>query len=168
MRKKEDTYEMWKRTNALNSKLDYIKAAASSFYSQKQMCQDLGITEPTFIQLKKKHPEIQKAINDGEAILLSDLFSSLKRKATGFKESVTTKSMEKNPIGGTKTKIHEEQKYYPPDFEAIKYILIMKFGKEYDPKKFMLEMMEKKNEQEVWTDVPDVVVGADDSQEEDK
>ena len=73
--------------------------------------------------------------------------------------------MEKNPIGGTKTKIHEEQKYYPPDFEAIKYILIMKFGKEYDPKKFMLEMMEKKNEPEVWEDVRNI--GSDNQDEED-
>lgn len=159
MSKKKDTFDMWVETKVVKSKLDYIKAAAATFYTQKQMCEDLGLTEQTFVNLKKKHPEIQKAINDGEVLLLNDLFSSLKRKATGFKESVTTRSMEKNPIGGTKTKIHEEEKYFPPDFEAIKYILIMKFGKQFDPKKFMLEMMEKKNGPEVWKDA--TIVGAD-------
>lgn len=165
MSKKKDTYDMWVESKVVKSKLDYIKAAAATFYTQKQMCEDLGLTEQTFVNLKKKHPEIQKAINDGEALLLNDLFSSLKRKATGFKESVTTRSMEKNPIGGTKTKIHEEEKYFPPDFEAIKYILIMKFGKQFDPKKFMLEMMEKKNEPEVWEDV--TTVGADEDSDKD-
>ncbi len=165
MSKKKDTYDMWVETKVVKSKLDYIKAAAATFYTQKQMCEDLGLTEQTFVNLKKKHPEIQKAINDGEAQLLNDLFSSLKRKAIGFKESVTTRSMEKNPIGGTKTKIHEEEKYFPPDFEAIKYILIMKFGKQFDPKKFMLEMMEKKNEPEVWEDA--TIVGADEDSDKD-
>lgn len=165
---KEDTYLVWKKTGVLSSKLAYIRAASASFYTQREMCIDLQISEKTFIALKNKHPEIAKAIEEGEAQLLKDMFSALKMKAVGHKEKVTTKSMEKNPIGGTKTKINEEEKYYPPDFETIKYILIMKFGKRFDPKKFMLEMMEKKNEQEVWTDVPDVVVGADDSTEEDK
>ncbi len=165
MSKKKDTFDMWVATKVVNSKLDYIKDAAATFYTQKQMCEDLGISEQTFVNLKKKHPEIQKAINDGEAMLLKDLFSSLKRKATGFKESVTSKSLEKNPIGGTKTKIHEEEKYFPPDFEAIKYILIMKFGKQFDPKKFMLEMMEKKNEPEVWQDVR--AIGTDEDSDKD-
>lgn len=160
MRKKEDTYQMWERTGVLKSKLDYIRAASATFYTQKDMCHDLGISEQTFIALKNKHPEIQKAISDGETLLLSDLFSALKTKAMGHKEKTTSKSIEKNPLGGTKTKINEDEKYYPPDFEVIKYILIMKFGKDFDPKKFMLEMMEKKNEPEVWVNAAQII-GAD-------
>ena len=166
MRKKEDTYQMWERTGVLKSKLDYIKAASATFYTQKEMCRDLGITEQTFIALKDKHPEIQQAISDGEALLLQDLFSALKTKAMGHKEKTTSKSIEKNPLGGTKTKINEDEKYYPPDFEVIKYILIMKFGKDFDPKKFMYEYMDKKNAPEEWVNA--TPIGADeDTNEED-
>lgn len=167
MRKKEDTYQMWERTGVLKSKLDYIKAASATFYTQKDMCHDLGISEQTFIALKDKHPEIQQAISDGEALLLQDLFSALKTKAMGHKEKITSKTMRKNPIGGTETKVTEDEKYYPPDFEVIKYILIMKFGKDFDPKKFMIEMMEKKNEPEEWVNAARLV-GADEESNNDE
>ena len=167
MRKKEDTYQMWERTGVLKSKLDYIKAASATFYTQKEMCRDLGITEQTFIALKDKHTEIQQAISDGEALLLQDLFSALKTKAMGHKEKTTSKTMRKNPIGGTETKVTEDEKYYPPDFEVIKYILIMKFGKDFDPKKFMIEMMEKKNEPEEWVNAARFI-GADEESNNDE
>ena len=170
MKRKEDTYQMWERTGVLKSKLDYIKAASATFYTQKDMCRDLDISEKTFISLKNKHPEIQQAISDGEAILLKDLFSALKLKALGHKEKTTSKTMRKNPIGGTETKVTEDEKYYPPDFEVIKYILIMKFGKDFDPKKFMIEMMEKKNEPEMWINATQLIEtdeNSDDNKEED-
>ena len=170
MKRKEDTYQMWERTGVLKSKLDYIKAASATFYTQKDMCRDLDISEKTFISLKNKHPEIQQAISDGEAILLKDLFSALKLKAMGHKEKTTSKTMRKNPIGGTETKVTEDEKYYPPDFEVIKYILIMKFGKDFDPKKFMIEMMEKKNEPEMWVNAAQLIEAdenSDDNKEED-
>ncbi len=170
MKRKEDTYQMWERTGVLKSKLDYIKAASATFYTQKDMCRDLDISEKTFISLKNKHPEIQQAISDGEAILLKDLFSALKLKAMGHKEKTTSKTMRKNPIGGTETKVTEDEKYYPPDFEVIKYILIMKFGKDFDPKKFMIEMIEKKNEPEMWVNAAQLIEAdenSDDNKEED-
>ena len=159
MAKKLDTYQMWDKTGVLKSKLDYIKAASATLYTQKDMCHDLGITEQTFTALKEKHLEIQQAISEGEALLLGDLFSALKTKAMGHKEKTTSKSMRKNPIGGTETKVTEEEKYYPPDFEVIKYILIMKFGKDFDPKKFMYEYMDKKNAPEEWINA--TPIGAD-------
>ena len=164
MAKKLDTYQMWEKTGVLKSKLDYIKAASATFYTQKDMCKDLGITEQTFTALKEKHPEIQQAISEGESLLLGDLFSALKIKAMGHKEKTTSKSMRKNPIGGTETKVTEEEKYYPPDFEVIKYILIMKFGKDFDPKKYMYEYMDKKNAPEEWVNA--TPIGADDDTNE--
>ena len=111
-----------------------------------------------------KHKEIQQAISEGEALLLNDLFSALKRKAVGYKEKTTSKAMRKNPIGGTETKVTEDEKYYPPDFEAIKYILVMKFGKDFDPKKYMYEYMDKKNEPEEWANA--TPIGTDDDKED--
>ncbi|MPM76029.1 hypothetical protein SDC9_123024 [bioreactor metagenome] len=97
-------------------------------------------------------------------MLLNDLFSALKRKAVGYKEKTTSKAMRKNPIGGTETKVTEDEKYYPPDFDAIKYILVMKFGKDFDPKKYMYEYMDKKNEPEEWANA--TPIGADDDKED--
>ena len=37
MAKKLDTYQMWEKTGVLKSKLDYIKAASATFYTQKEM-----------------------------------------------------------------------------------------------------------------------------------
>ena len=159
MAKKEDTYQMWERTGVLKSKLDYIKSASASFYTQKDMCRDLNISEKTFTILKNKHPEIQQAMDEGSNLLLKEMFNALMLRAKGHKEKVTTKSMEKNPLGGTKTKAVEEEKYYPPDFETIKYILIMKFGKDFDPKKFMYEYMDKKIAPEEWVNA--TPIGAD-------
>jgi len=102
---KEDTYLVWKKTGVLSSKLAYIRAASASFYTQKEMCIDLQISEKTFIALKNKHPEIAKAIEEGEAQLLKDMFSTLKMKAVGHKEKVTTKSMEKNQLVELKQKL---------------------------------------------------------------
>ena len=104
MAKKLDTYQMWEKTGVLKSKLDYIKAASATLYTQKDMCRDLGITEQTFTALKEKHPEIQQAISEGESVLLGDLFSALKTKAMGHKEKTTSKSMRKNPVGALKQK----------------------------------------------------------------
>ena len=160
MAKKEDTYQMWERTGVLKSKLDYIKSASASFYTQKDMCRDLNISEKTFTILKNKHPEIQQAMDEGSNLLLKEMFNALMLRAKGHKEKVTTKSMEKNPLGATKTKAVEEEKYYPPDYEAIKYILIMKFGKDFDPKKFMYEYMDKKIAPEEWVNA--TPIGADD------
>lgn len=49
----------------------------------------------------------------------------------------------------------EEEKYFPPDLEAIKYILMVKFGREYNPKKDLINIAEKKVEDNVWFDQSD-------------
>ena len=43
----------------------------------------------------------------------------------------------------------------------------MKFGKDFDPKKFMIEMMEKKNEPEEWVNAARLV-GADEESNKDE
>ena len=45
---------------------------------------------------------------------------------------------------GKKKKITKTTKYYPPDIEAGKYILIVKFGKDFSPKKFELDLMKER------------------------
>lgn len=157
-RKKDDIFETWKKNNIISVKLDFIKKASQSFFTQKRMCERLGISEATFIKLKKNHPEIQEAINEGEEALLHDLFNATLLKAKGQTVVLHHRSAEKGPMGGQKQKLMEEEKYYPPDLESIKYILMTKFGREYNPRKDVIDIMEKKSEPEVWADEPDDIM----------
>lgn len=152
---KNDIFDEWKKRGILSIKLDFIKKASRSFYTQKKMCAYLGISEATFIKLKKNHPEVANAMNEGEEALLKDLYDATLIKAKGQTKVLHHRSAEKGPHGGQKQKILEEEKYYPPDLEAIKYVLMIKFGREYNPRKDFLNIMEKKNEDNVWFDESD-------------
>ena len=152
---KNDIYSDWKKRGILSVKLDFIKKASRSFYTQKKMCAYLGISEATFIKLKKNHPEVNDAINKGEEALLQDLYDATLLKAKGQTKVLHHRSAEKDPRGGQRQKLMEEEKYFPPDLEAIKYILMVKFGREYNPKKDLINIAEKKVEDNVWFDQSD-------------
>lgn len=149
---KNDIFNEWKKRGVLSIKLDFIKKASRSFYTQKKMCERLGISEATFIKLKKNHPEVNDAINKGEEALLQDLYNATLLKAKGQTKVLHHRSAEKDPRGGQRQKLMEEEKYFPPDLEAIKYILLIKFGRDYNPKKDYIDIMEKKNEDNIWFD----------------
>lgn len=150
MKQYDDAFQKWRKEETLNAKLVYLRGAASNFYSQKKMASDLGITEQTFITLKRKHKEIRDALALGDEQLKTDILSALKKRAVGFTSSVKIKSMEKDGTGRQKQKIEEVEKIFPPNVDAIKYILSMKFGREYHPKKEELNIMEKKSKPEEW------------------
>ena len=61
---KLDLYDQWKRDGELDKVMNFISICAQKLVTQREMCEAIGITESTFSKLKKKHPEIQKAIND--------------------------------------------------------------------------------------------------------
>lgn len=50
--------------------------------------------------------------------------------------------------------VQEVEKEYPPDVDAIKYLLTIKFGREFHPKKEELDLAEKKVEPPVWLPNP--------------
>lgn len=154
MRRNEDTFEKWRREGTLNAKIQYLRGASSNFYSQKKMCSDLGITEQTFISLKNKHKEIREALAYGDELLKADLMSALKKRAVGYMSTTKTRLMQREG-GRERQKIQEVEKEFPPDVDAIKYILTVKFGREFHPKKEELAIMEKKAEPVVWMDVND-------------
>lgn len=101
--------------------LDKIKEW-SGFLSDIDICNKLGISQPTFISYKKHHTELQEVIDEGRKELVAELKSTLKQKAKGF-HYIETKKTNRN-VDGVKTQVVEEfEKYSPPDVGAIHLLL---------------------------------------------
>lgn len=82
----------------------------------------LGIAVSTFENYKKKYPELKEALKRGKSELVSELKSSLKKKARGFYyEETKTCIREEN---GKQLKVIEKyKKYAQPDTGAIHLLL---------------------------------------------
>lgn len=141
---KSDTFELWKKNGSLESKLSLISSLVSHRSSQIVICEQLGISQMTFIALKNKHIEIRKAIEEGEETLKNDLLDAVYKRAVGFTttDEVTTFEAVNDK---QKKKLLKTKKTYPPDADACKYQLTIKFGKEFSPKKYELGISEKKS-----------------------
>ena len=149
MQKTKDTYEIWKEQKVLSNKLMIVEDLVSKNTSQRLIASRLGISEKTLIKLKKDHTELMEAFISGSEKLKSTLINALYKKARGMtiEDEVTTYEL---VDGRKKQRIVKTKKTYPRDTEAIKYLLSIKFGREYSPKKFELEIMEKRIEKEEW------------------
>lgn len=82
----------------------------------------LGIAVSTFENYKKKYPELKEALKRGKSELVSELKSSLKKKAKGFYyEETKTCIREEN---GKQLKVIEKyKKYAQPDTGALHLLL---------------------------------------------
>lgn len=103
----------------------YLKEI-SEWYTEldeKQIATEkLGIAVSTFENYKKKYPELKEALKRGKSELVSELKSSLKKKARGFYyEETKTCIREEN---GKQLKVIEKyKKYAQPDTGAIHLLL---------------------------------------------
>lgn len=153
MSKKKDTYEIWILQGEAEKKLKVIIDLVSKQVPQEQIAKTLGITHKTLIKLKNVHSEVLKAFVYGNEDMKDYLIGAMYKKAIGFEqEEVQTFIEENNHNKSVKRKVVKNKKYYPPDYSAIRYLLITKFGREYNEKKDEIDMMEKRieNINEVW------------------
>lgn len=153
MSKKKDTYEIWLLQEVAEKKLKVIRELVSKQVSLTQISKTLGITPKTLIKLKNVHSEVLKAFVYGNEDMKDNLIGAMYKKAIGFEqEEVQTFIEENNHNKSIKRKIVKNKKYYPPDYSAIRYLLITKFGREYNEKKDEIYLMEKRieNNSEVW------------------
>ena len=162
MGSKLDLYEQWKRDGELDKVLAFIRDCSTKLVTQREMCEAIGINEGTFTKLKKKHPEIQKIINDARLNLKCDLIDSLLKKAQGF-EVVEEENWVEETDKGERKKSHTTKNCIPPDYKSIVYILTKRFGKEFSERYEELKLAEKKlDNKESW----DATEGQTDSQED--
>ena len=146
-----DIFETWKKNNVLEDKLNLITNLVGKRSTQLMISQQLGISSKTFISLRDKHKEIRDAIAKGEDMLLNNIFDAIYKRAVGYEteDEVTTYEI----VGDRKKqRIVKTKKVYPPDIDACKYLLMIKFGRDYSPRKFELEILEKKTAEavELW------------------
>jgi hypothetical protein len=117
------------------------------------MCEYLGISEHAFINLKKKHPEVDKMMRNAKLDLKNKLIDALVKKALGFEIVEEEQFIEDSGKGEKqKRKIHRTKKQVPPDYKSIVYLLTKKFGKEFSERYEEIMLAERKIEEakEVW------------------
>ena len=105
--------------------------------------QQLDISSKSFIVLSDKHKDIRYAIAKGEDMILNNILDAIYKRAVGYEteDEVTTYEI----VGDKKKqRIVQTKKVYSPDIDAYKYLLMIKFGRDYSPRKLELEILEKK------------------------
>lgn len=138
--KMPDYYEKWQQQGVLDKQLKDIQEMVSKNITQKDICKVLGLTEKTLIKLKKVHPKLNQAFIFGNDDLKYTLMDSMLKKATGYEYEETQTTIEETS-SGTKKKIVKYKKKAQPDMNAIRYLLIIKFGRDYNEKKEEIDAM---------------------------
>lgn len=118
---------------------------------QKEISGFLGISEKTLIKLKKAHPRLNQAFVNGDLELKDKLMDAMLQRAVGFDYEETQTIIEENKHR-TKKKMVKTKKRSLPDYSALKYLLIIKFGRSYNDRKEELDIMYQRLEkgEEVW------------------
>lgn len=151
MPKLNDTYEQWEADGILEEKLKSIQDLVGKRIIQKEIAEFLGLSEKTLIKLKKAHPRLNQAFINGDLELKDKLMDAMFQRAVGFDYEETQTIIEENK-SGTKKRIVKTKKKALPDFSALKYLLIIKFGRDFNDRKEELDIMNKRLEkgEEVW------------------
>lgn len=151
-RKLPDTYEKWERNGLLEIKLAGIRDMVSKRCTQKQISEYLGISEKTLIKLKNRHTKLAEAIDRGNEDLRLEAENKLLMLAFGH-ELETMKTIIEESKSGIVKRVIKEKKQVSPQFPSLRYILITKFGIDYNEKKAEIELMAKRleNNDESWS-----------------
>ena len=164
MRDKE-IYDVWKESGQLDGVIAFIASCANKLVSQREMCEYLKINESTFSRLKKRHPDIQEAINKARIDIKKDLVDALVKKALGFEVVEEEQWIEDGGKGEKqKRKIHRTKKQVPPDYKSIVYLLTKRYGKEFSERYEEIMLAERKLDEakEVWDNNGDKAESGDD------
>ncbi len=153
MPKKLDTYQQWEQDGVLKKILKEIEDLTARKITQVKMCKQLGVSERTFIGLKRKYSKIRDAIYKGRERLKEHLINSMFELAVGAEsEKKNTKIEKDSQTGRKKEHISIVSTKDKPNFQAIRYLLITTFGRDYNEKKRELDIMEKRlsSKEETW------------------
>jgi hypothetical protein len=147
-----DYYEKWERDGILDKRLSEIKELVSNAVPQVEIAKILGMSEKTMYKLKNRHPKMNQAFVFGNDDLKYTLIDTLIKKAVGYEYEETQTTIEETKTG-TKKKIVKYKKKAQPDMNAVRYLLIIKFGREYNDKKEEIDAMYERlrNREEKWT-----------------
>ena len=151
MPKPLDTYQKWARDGVLNERVKTVKELTSKGITQVDIAKVLGVSERTLIKLKRAHPKLNHAFIFGNDELKESLVNAVLKKALGFEYTEVQTTFEETKTG-KKKKIVKNQKVALPDMNALKYLLIIRFGREYNEKREEIDALYKRieNKDEEW------------------
>jgi len=92
--------------------------------SDKQIAQNLGISERTFYTYLKKYPQFLQAYTRGKIEVVEELENAVFKRALGFEYEITTTDTRKDEDGNIKYIITRKiKKQLPPDTQALIWLL---------------------------------------------
>jgi len=152
-----DSYQQWEKDGVVKKKLKEIVDLSAKKINQSEIAKQLGVSEKTFISLKRKHSKIKDAIYQGKDRMKTTLVNAMFELAVGATSEDEHKKVEKLSNGTKKEHIQIHKKKEKPDFKAIRYLLIINFGKDYNEKRRELDLMEKRlnSREEQWNNASD-------------
>ncbi|MFH1694124.1 MAG: hypothetical protein ABH890_07600 [Bacillota bacterium] len=146
-----DTYQQWEADGVLDERIKSVQDMVARRIIQKDIAKALNISENTMIKLKRSHPRLNQAFINGDDELKYKLMDALFQRAVGM-EYEEVQTIIEETSSGTKKRLVKTKKKSLPDFNALKYLLIIKFGREYNERKEEIDIMLKRIEkgEETW------------------
>ena len=146
-----DTYQQWEADGVLDERIKSIQDMVARRIIQKDIAKAMNLRENTLIKLKRSHPRLNQAFINGDDELKYKLMDALFQRAVGM-EYEEVQTIIEETSSGTKKRLVKTKKKALPDFNAIKYLLIIKFGREYNERKEEIDIMLKRIEkgEETW------------------
>lgn len=108
--------------------LDKIKQMKTGGATERQIANSLGIAYSSFNNYKKQHKELEEALLDANAAIVTQVRGKLIDRATGYYITEEKHSTITDQDGNETTKTETHTKYIAPDVGAIVLVL-----KNYDP-----------------------------------
>jgi hypothetical protein len=146
-----DTYQQWEADGVLDERVKSIQDMVARRIIQKDIAKAMNVSENTLIKLKRSHPRLNQAFINGDDELKYKLMDALFQRAVGM-EYEEVQTIIEETSSGTKKRLVKTKKKSLPDFNALKYLLIIKFGREFNERKEEIDIMLKRIEkgEETW------------------
>ena len=138
-------YNQWKKKGILDEKVQIVYEFYSKKITTRTIQSNLGISPRTWMKIKKE-PEFKEAIKMGEEELKENLINAIYFRAVGLHLEDSQNQVEESK-SGVKKKVNKTRKEALPDWNAARYLLIIKFGRQYNEKKEELDLVRKRLEQ---------------------
>jgi hypothetical protein len=147
-----DTYQQWEVDGVLENKLKVIQEMVEKRIPQKVVAETIGLSERTLIKLRRDHPRLAQAFIEGKQVMKTQLIDALLQRALGFEYEELQTIIEETKTG-TKKRLVKNKRRALPDISAIRYLLIVQFGREYNERKDEIDLMQKRLDrgEEEWT-----------------
>lgn len=142
---KPSIYSKWVKSDVLKFKLRDMRDYKSHGLTEEQIALKLGVHHTTLINMKKVHKDVEDAMELGNEGLKDELTNALYTACVGHSKKIITRVYRFDEKGENKHmfELKEGELYFPPSETALKFMMPMKFGRDYSDKRYDYELKEK-------------------------